>query len=145
MIKNYFDIEDPEIKERLIAKNPFAFAFLTYMPIVVGHTLICTLRVVETCEDLSKDELEAIFSLKVTVCEALKKAFHAEGFNFAWNMGFNAGQSVPHFHLHLVPRKPGDTDILEYEPRKFLYRPGSRSQSQREELRDTAELVRNYL
>lgn len=32
-----------------------------------------------------------------------------------------------HFHLHIVPRKSGDTGILQYEPRAFLYRPGSRA------------------
>lgn len=70
---------------------------------------------------------------------------NAEGFNFAWNMGEEAGQSVPHFHLHVVPRKPGDTGILEYEPRKFLYRPGSRAVSPEEELQALARLVRNFL
>lgn len=144
MIKN-FDVEDATIKERTIARNLTAFSFLTHMPIVPGHSLICPIRVVESCEELTFEEWQAILSLKGQVCEVLQKVFGAEGFNFAWNRGEVAGQTVPHFHLHVVPRKPGDTGILQYEPRVFLYRPGSRAVSPAEELKQTAELIRTHL
>lgn len=140
-----FEINNPELQSRLIARNSLAFAFPSSMPIVPGHLLICPIRIVETCEGLSKAEWEAIISLKLDVCSALKKAFQAEGFNFAWNMGVPAGQSVPHFHLHVVPRKQGDAGILEYEPRQFLYRPGSRAQSPAEELSEISLLIREFL
>lgn len=140
-----FDMNNPQIKERLIGKSGRAFSFLTHMPIVPGHALICPIRIVETCEQLSNEEWIEILNLKRQVCEALKKVFHAEGFNFAWNVGENAGQTVPHFHLHIVPRKSGDAGILQYEPRVFLYRPGSRAISPPEELQQTAELLRNNL
>lgn len=52
-----------------------------------------------------------------------------------------AGQSVPHFHLHIVPRKEGDTGIYEYEPRKFLYRPGQREETPEAELKEVAERI----
>ena len=140
-----FDVESPRIKERTIARNHLAFSFLSYMPIVPGHLLICPIRVVELCEELTFEEWEAILELQKKVCHALKIVFGAEGFNFAWNMGENAGQTVPHFHLHVVPRKLGDAGILQYEPRVFLYRPGSRAVSPLEELQQTAELIRNNL
>lgn len=140
-----FDINNPKIKERMIAKNSLAFCFLAYMPIVPGHALICPIRPVKTCEELSHDEWKEILMLKQQVCLSLKKAVNAEGFNFAWNMGENAGQTVPHFHLHVVPRKLGDEGILQYEPRVFLYRPGSRAITPSEELRQTAALIRNHL
>lgn len=142
---NCFEINNPVIKDRVVAKNNFAFAFPSNIPIVPGHLLICPLRVVQTCENLTNEEWHAILDLKRSVCLALTRAFDAEGFNFAWNMGENAGQSVPHFHLHVVPRKTGDTGILQYEPRVFLYRPGSRAVSPSEELQQTAELIRNCL
>jgi diadenosine tetraphosphate (Ap4A) HIT family hydrolase len=56
-----------------------------------------------------------------------------------------AGQSVPHFHLHIVPRKQGDEGITEYEPRKFLYRPGSRETTPEEELRAVAEQIKKAI
>lgn len=140
-----FDPEKPSIKERTVARNDLAFSFLTHMPIVPGHVLICPLRVVETCEELTDDEWQAIMDLQRQVCGALKKTFGAEGFNFAWNMGENAGQSVPHFHLHVVPRKKGDVGITEYEPRVFLYRPGVREISPSEELQEVAQLIKGHL
>jgi len=139
----YFDPQDPKIKDRIIARNHLAFSFLTLMPIVTGHSLICPIRIVGSSEQLTLEEWQAILELKLKVCQALKKTFHAEGFNFAWNMGENAGQTVPHFHLHVVPRKVGDSGILEYEPRVFLYRPGSRATSPLKELRQTAELIKS--
>ncbi len=140
-----FEIESPRIKERLVACNELAFSFLSHMPIVPGHLLICPIRAVESCEELTLEEWQAILMLQKQVCIALRKTFNAEGFNFAWNMGENAGQTVPHFHLHIVPRKAGDSGILEYEPRVFLYRPGSRAISPLEELRQTADLIRSSL
>jgi len=140
-----FEIDNPVIRDRIIAKNNLAFAFPSNMPIVPGHLLICPLRVVQACENLTNEEWQAITDLKRSLCLALKKTFDAEGFNFAWNVGEIAGQSVPHFHLHLVPRKKGDTGILQYEPRVFLYRPGSRAISPNEELQEIAHLVRSNL
>ena len=142
---NNFDIENPRIKERLVVRNELAFSFLSHMPIVPGHLLICPIRVVESCEELIFEEWKAILELQHQACQALKKTFSEEGFNFAWNMGKNAGQTIPHFHLHIVPRKAGDTGILQYEPRVFLYRPGSRAISSLEELQQTAALIRNNL
>ena len=60
-------------------------------------------------------------------------------------MGENAGQTVPHFHLHVVPRKVGDLSILEYGPRVFLYRPASRVIHQLEELQQTPELIKSNI
>lgn len=88
----------------------------------------------ETAEELTDKEISDIFALTTLVKAALRKTFKAEGFNFAWNEGKDYGQSVPHFHLHVVPRSPGDEGITEYEPRKFLYRPGSREDSPETEL-----------
>lgn len=135
-------INDPTIDDRTIAENELAVAFLGKMPIVPGHILICPKREVAKSEDLSFEEWCDILELKRIVCEKLKDVFQAEGFNFAWNEGELAGQSVAHFHLHILPRKTGDTGILEYEPRMFLYRPGTRDLSPQEELASVASLLR---
>ena len=45
-----------------------------------------------------------------------------------WNKEKVASQSVPHSHPYVILRKQGDEGITEYEPRKFLYRPGSREE-----------------
>lgn len=137
--------ELPEIKERTVVSNDLAWAFLTNIPIVPGHTLVAPKRCVAKYEDLTEEEKKDIENLRVQVCAALRKTFGAEGFNFAWNDGKNCGQAVPHFHLHIVPRKTGDTGIYEYEPRKFLYRPGERETTPEEELRSVAKIITKEL
>lgn len=135
----------PEIKERSFAENKTAWAFLTNIPITPGHSLISPKRVVETMEDLTDEEILDIFALAAIVKNALRKTYGAEGFNMAWNEGEEYGQSVPHFHLHIVPRTPGDDGITEYEPREFLYRPGSREASPESELAAIASELRSNI
>ena len=135
----------PEIQARKVAENDLAIAFPTNIPITPGHMLVIPKRCVARYEDLSNGEKKAIEELRMKVVEALKKTFGAEGFNFAWNDGKLAGQSIPHFHLHIVQRKAGDTGILEYEPRKFIYRPGERETSPEAELLAVSELIKKAI
>ena len=121
--------EITEIKARTIVENELAWAFPTNIPIVPGHILVVPKRCVANYDQLSANEWQAIDDLIRKLKIALKKTFDAEGFNFAWNEGKMSGQSVPHFHLHILPRTTGDTGIYQYEPRQFLYRPGERETS----------------
>jgi histidine triad (HIT) family protein len=137
--------ELPQIKKRQVVENDLTWAFLTYTPIVPGHTLIAPKRCVSKYEGLTIDEKSAIEDLRVKVCALMKETFESEGFNFAWNEGKDCGQSVPHFHLHVLPRKKGDSGIYEYEPRKFLYRPGVRDIIPEEELQEIVKLLQSNL
>ena len=142
----YFDVNDQEIKSRLIAENDLAFCFPSKMPIVPGHTLICPKRHdVSKIDELTDNELHAILFLQKKLKHAMIKSFGAEGFNYAWNEGKVAGQNVKQFHLHMLPRKKSDLSVFEYDPRKFLYRPGERSESPEKELSQVAELIKNNL
>jgi len=136
---------NPEVKDREITGNKLAWAFSTNIPIVPGHVLICPKRCVSNFNDLTKEEVAAIFDLQKKLKKSLQKVFKAEGFNYAWNEGETAGQAVPHFHLHMLPRKEGDAGITTYDPRKFLYRPGSREQSKEEELISVVKQIKKYL
>src|SRR5271168_2673767 len=93
----------PELKNRTIVRDDFAWAFLTNIPITPGHTLVAPVRHVQKFEDLTDDERAAIFKMTMKIKTVLKEAFGAEGFHYAWNEEKVAGQSVPHFHLHVVP------------------------------------------
>jgi histidine triad (HIT) family protein len=124
----------PEIKERMIIENDLAWAFPTNIPITVGHTLISPKRCVKKLEDLTKEERLAILDLADKVIDVLKKTYKVEGFNCVWNQERLAGQSVPHFHLHVIGRKEGDTGLLGYDPRSMLYRTGDREPTPESEL-----------
>lgn len=134
-----------EIKKRIVLENNLSFVFPTNIPIVPGHLLVCPKRCVNTLEELSKKEKVSFFLLVEKTKELLKKTFSSEGFNIAWNEGEIAGQSVPHLHIHVLPRKKGDTGIIKYEPRKFLYRTGSREETPEKELLEVSKLIKNNL
>ncbi len=134
--------DDPAIQGRMIFKDALLMIFPTNIPITPGHVLVCPTRHVATIDDLTSAELEAMQKSVVRLKNVLKCEVGAEGFNIAWNEGEVAGQSVEHFHVHVVPRKKDDTGIYEYEPRKFLYRPGSRAVSSEAELQEVAAILK---
>ena len=137
--------ETPVITKRTIIRNTLAWAFPTNIPITPGHVLIAPVRCVATFDELTPEEVTAIFELRGKLLPVLRKVFGAEGFHFAWNEGKAAAQNVPHFHLHVVPRKSGDEGITEAEPRKFLYRPGSREETPEAELQAVVKLIQAAL
>lgn len=129
----------------MIVENDLAFAFPTNTPIVPGHILVVPKRHVQFYEESTSEEKIAIEELREKIKKALLKVFGAQGFNYAWNEEEIGGQSVSHFHLHIVPRKEGDSGIYQYEPREFLYRPGTRATSPNEELFEVIESIRATL
>ena len=134
-----------EIKERTITENELAWAFPTNIPITEGHTLISPKRCVKKLEDLTQEEKVAVLNLAEKVMKALHSAYGAEGFNCAWNQEKLAGQSVPHFHLHVVPRKEGDTGLVGYDPRSMLYRTGDREPLDENKLVEVQQLIQKSL
>lgn len=135
----------PEIQNRAIIKNDLVWVFPTNIPITPGHTLIAPVRCAKSLEDLTKDERLAVLYMAEKIMFALRQAYGAEGFNCVWNQEKLAGQSVPHFHLHIVPRKEGDTGLLGYDPRSMLYRTGDREPSDEAELLKVRDLIRKFL
>ena len=134
--------ERPEIKLREITGNELAWAFPTNIPITTGHTLIAPRRCVAKLSELTSQERLQILSLADIIMAKLKKNIGAEGFNCCWNEGKLAGQNVPHFHLHIVPRKENDAGLMGYDPRSMLYRTGEREALPEAELLKIRDLIR---
>jgi histidine triad (HIT) family protein len=137
--------ENPNIKAREIIGNDLAWAFPTNIPITPGHTLIAPRRCVKTLSELSSKERLAILELAEKIMTALRKLYGAEGFNCVWNQEKLAGQSIPHFHLHIIGRKEGDAGLLGYDPRSMLYRTGDREPTDEVELMKVRDEMRKVL
>src|ERR1700733_12558568 len=130
-----------ENKKREIIRTQLVWAFPTNKPIVPGHTLICPIRCVATFEELTQQERDELFKAMSAIKASLKRGFGAKGFNHAWNENKVGGQSVPHFHLHILPRTEQDELRYGYEPRQFLYRPSAdRKVPPQQELQEVAAL-----
>ncbi len=135
----------PEIKNRAIVVEELVWAFPTNIPITPGHTLISPIRCLKKLEDLTDPEKIAVLSLAERIMKSLRDIYGAEGFNCVWNQEKLAGQSVPHFHLHIIPRKEGDTGLLGYDPRSMLYRTGDREPTSEEELLKIRDLIKGKI
>ena len=136
----------PSIKERTVIENELAFVFPTNIPIVPGHILVAPKRCVPRYGELTPAEKEAIDELREILVAKLANVLGAQGFNYAWNENAVAGQSVMHFHLHVLPRKEGDAEMYGFEPREFLYRPKKdRRTHSEEELKSLSEKIKNAL
>ena len=85
---------------------------LDRFPAAPGHALIIPKAHYKDMFELTKEVAEALYPLAQKIAIQIKKALGAEGMNVVQNNGEVAGQSVYHFHLHLVPRKAGDGIIL---------------------------------
>ena len=82
-------------------------AILDLYPINPGHVLIMPKRHVETLAELNQEELTSLATLLQKLVEAIDKALAPEGLNMMINQGKAAGQVVPHFHWHIIPRNSG--------------------------------------
>ncbi|MFO7952683.1 MAG: HIT family protein [Bacillota bacterium] len=92
----------------IIAENKLALAFYDGCPVNSGHVLIIPRRHIETYFDASIEEHTAIIRLTHRVKEYLQKQYNPDGYNIGANVGAAAGQTVFHFHIHIIPRYRGD-------------------------------------
>lgn len=89
-------------------RSPLSAAFVNLRPIVPGHVLIVPKRIVARMEDLTNDEYVDMWQSVRDIQSMLKKHYQATGFNVAVQDGRSAGQSVPHVHVHILPRVEND-------------------------------------
>ncbi len=98
---------NPE-KENVLYENDVIRILLDEYPASRGHLLIVPRRHVEDWWDLRKEEKETLLAGVELAMKALKTALKPEGFNVGINLGEAAGQTVPHIHVHVIPRWMGD-------------------------------------
>ena len=96
--------------ERIVLANELAVVIRDSFPVSPGHTLIIPKRHVVSFFDVTGDERKAMLALLDGAKLGLDEAFHPDGYNVGINDGEAAGQTVPHLHLHLIPRYAGDSE-----------------------------------
>ena len=79
-------------------------------PLLPGHVLVSPRRVVPRLCDLSHDEVTDLFLTVQNISRVVERVYGATGLNVAIQDGVDAGQSVPHVHTHIVPRKAADLE-----------------------------------
>jgi diadenosine tetraphosphate (Ap4A) HIT family hydrolase len=114
-------------RERIIAENEYCVAFYDLYPVTEKHVLIIPKTHRLDYFDLSHSEREGVNELLITLKDMIiSEDSTVTGFNIGINCGEDAGQTVFHCHIHLIPRRKGDMDnprggVRGVIPEKRLY------------------------
>lgn len=97
-----------EAEAFVVGSSPTAVAFLDIAPLSRGHTLVVPTRHVTDLLEGGAGVLHEVAPLVEETARLLVGRLGADGLNLFQSTGVAAGQEVPHFHVHLVPRWRGD-------------------------------------
>ncbi|KAF3480575.1 HIT domain-containing protein [Arthroderma uncinatum] len=90
--------------------TPLSFALVNIKPLLPGHVLVCPIRRTPRLSDLTPAETTNLFLTVRRVSRMVERVYQASSLNVAIQDGVDAGQSVPHVHAHIIPRKKADLD-----------------------------------
>ncbi len=90
----------------VVFEDETTFAFLDYKPVFYGHCLVIPKEHFETIMDVPDELVSKLFKNTKILSEAVKKSMSSEGILIIINNTIS--QSVPHLHIHIIPRNKGD-------------------------------------
>lgn len=129
----FCDVIEGSVPVEVVFEDEMSLAFLDHRPLFLGHSLLIPKKHFETLADLPGDLVEPLFANTQLLARAVQAAMAAEGTFIAMNNKIS--QSVPHLHVHIVPRRRKDG-------LKGFFWPRHRYKSD-EEIKTTAESVRS--
>jgi diadenosine tetraphosphate (Ap4A) HIT family hydrolase len=94
--------------DRIVQENDYAVWIYDGFPVSPGHSLIIPKRHVGSFFEVSADERTAMLALLDKAKASVEEVYQPVAYNIGINDGPAAGQTVPHLHLHLIPRYSGD-------------------------------------
>ncbi len=100
----------PDADRELLTESATAYAILDKYPVSPGHALIIPKKHIADYFELSTHVKTALWIMTDRVKDLLTERFHPHGFNVGINVGSVAGQTVPHVHIHIIPRYAGDVE-----------------------------------
>ncbi|WP_267225257.1 HIT family protein [Dyella silvae] len=127
-----------QLEASVVAQTTHSLAFLDLRQAVPGHVLVVPRQHVEDIYAIDPVLAGDVMQLGVRVAQALRKTFHPAGLNLWQSNGAAGGQEVPHFHLHVQPRRVADGLMR-------VYPQGVPAPAARAELEQLAERIRSSL
>ena len=103
-----------------LLEDEHTIAFMDINPVNPGHALAVTKGHWPTADVIPTEALVATAATAQRVAKAVVRELKPDGFNLVQNNGAGAGQSVPHLHIHVLPRHKGDGATLNW-----TYKPGN--------------------
>ena len=102
----FCEIATKEVDSYIVFEDEVSLAFLDIRPLFPGHTLLIPKKHYETLSDLPVDLIATVFKNVKLLDMAIKQALKSDGTFIAINN--KVSQSIPHLHVHIVPRRKGD-------------------------------------
>lgn len=130
----FCEIAQKKSKAEILFENEKFAAFLDINPINFGHTLVIPKEHYDNFLTVPEKELTEITKVTQYIAGAVKRAVKADGFNIISNNGSSAGQTVYHFHYHIIPRFEND---FHMKPRTKEY--------DEQQLKDIAENIKSFI
>jgi histidine triad (HIT) family protein len=116
-------IRDGQIPSMKVFEDDRTLAFMDINPLGPGHCLVIPKAHAATLFEVAAEDLHATITAAQQVARAIREALAPDGLNMLQANGAAAFQSVPHFHLHLIPRWANDGKGFDW---KLV--PGNRDQ-----------------
>lgn len=104
-----------EISSTTIYEDEWVKAIMDISPANKGHVILISKSHAENIFELSEEAVGRIFSVAKKVATVLKEELKCDGVNILQNNEKAAGQTVFHFHVHVIPRYEGDKVKLDWE------------------------------
>jgi len=130
----FCNIVEKKSEAEIIFEDDNIVAFLDIQPINYGHTLVVPKKHYDNFLTVPSNELADIVNATQFISGAVKRSVKADGFNVITNNGESAGQTVYHFHFHVIPRFNED---LTFKPRVKNYGTGA--------LKEYADKIRSVI
>jgi histidine triad (HIT) family protein len=107
----------------IVEETAESLAFITPKPLRTGHVLVILKRHAPTLLDLAPDELSAVMRHTQRIALAVSEVVDASGLNVFQNNGVSAGQTVAHYHVHVLPSHPDNDPSRFVRPEERVYVP----------------------
>lgn len=108
-----------EIPSYKVYEDEVCLAFLDINPSSKGHTLVLPKEHYSSMVSVPRVVLDHCFEVAQHISQAAMTQLGADGVNVITNIGTAAGQSIPHFHIHVIPRYVNDGIKIGFEPKQI--------------------------
>ena len=112
-------IANGEIPSTTLYEDEDFRVILDLGPATRGHALLLPKEHYKNLFELDDETASKLLGIAKKVGAKMVKALHADGFNLVQNNGEAAGQTVFHFHMHLIPRYDGEKAIIDWDHKDF--------------------------
>lgn len=108
-----------EIPSKKLFENEYCIVILDISPIRKGHALVISKESKAKVEDLSASTIQNMMLVARSLSKKMCKEINASATNIMINNGKDAGQEVPHVHIHVIPRKESDRALVISEKQHY--------------------------